>query len=120
MKNILVVEDNEKNMYLMNFLLKKNGYRMIEARSGKKAIELAVKEKPDLIIMDIKLPDIDGLETTKEIRKTKEGSKIPIIAVTSYALPGDEKKALDAGCNRYITKPINPETFIKDIEKQFK
>ena len=120
MKKILIVEDNEKNIYLMNFILKNKGYEVIEARNGKKGIELAAKEKPDLIIMDIKLPDIDGTEATKEIRKTKDGSKVPIVAVTSYALPGDKEKALEVGCNGYITKPINPDTFIKDIEKYFK
>ncbi len=119
MKKILIVEDNEKNMYLMRFILSKKGYNIVEARNGKKGIEMAEKEKPDMIIMDIKLPDIDGLEATKRIRKIKGFEKTPIIAVTSYAMTGDKERALKAGCNGYIKKPINPDTFIKEMEKHF-
>jgi CheY-like chemotaxis protein len=84
---------------------------------GTVGVELAVKEKPDLVIMDIQLPDIDGLEATKRIRASKADSDIPIIALTSYAMAGDREKALAAGCTGYIEKPINPETFISEIEK---
>ncbi len=119
MKKILIVEDNEKNMYLMRFILSKKGYNIVEARNGKKGIEMTEKEKPDMIIMDIKLPDIDGLEATKRIRKIKGFEKTPIIAVTSYAMTGDKERALKAGCNGYIKKPINPDTFIKEMEKGF-
>jgi len=117
MKKILVVEDNEINMYLCCRILKSSGYEVIEARSGEEGVELAIKEKPDLIIMDIQLPGIDGLETTKKIRESKAGNKVPIIALTSYAMAGDRKKALKAGCTGYIEKPINPETFIDEIKK---
>ena len=117
MKKILVVEDNETNLYLIRYMLKKSGYEVIEARDGVSGVELAVKEKPDLIIMDIQLPDINGLEATKRIRTSEAGSDVPIVALTSYAMAGDRDKALDAGCTGYIEKPINPEIFIKEIEK---
>ncbi len=117
MKRILVIEDNETNIYLIGFILKKNGHEVIEARSGEEGVELAVKEKPDLIIMDIQLPGIDGLETTKRIRKLEADRKTPIIALTSYAMTGDREKSLAAGCTGYIEKPINPDTFMGEMEK---
>jgi len=117
MKRILVVEDNETNLYLIKFMLEKNGYEVIEAKDGAVGVELAVKEKPDLILMDILLPGIDGLEATKRIRASEADSEIPIIALTSYAMAGDREKALAAGCTGYIEKPINPETFMAEIEK---
>ena len=117
MKRILVVEDNETNLYLIRFILEKNGYEVIEAREGAVGVELAVKEKPDLILMDIQLPDIDGLEATKRIRASEADGDIPIIALTSFAMAGDREKALAGGCTGYIEKPINPETFIAEIEK---
>lgn len=117
MKKILVVEDNEINMYLCSRILKSSGYEVIEARSGEEGVELTIKEKPDLIIMDIQLPGIDGLEATKKIRESKAVEKIPIIALSSYAMAGDREKALKAGCTGYIEKPINPETFISEIKK---
>ena len=117
MKKILVVEDNQINMYLSCRILKSSGYEVIEARTGEEGVELAIKERPDLIIMDIQLPGIDGLETTKRIRKSKANGEVPIIALTSYAMAGDRKKALKAGCTGYIEKPINPETFIDEIKK---
>jgi CheY-like chemotaxis protein len=80
-------------------------------------VELAVREKPDLILVDIQLPDIDGLEATRRIRASEANGDIPIIALTSYAIPGDERKALAAGCNGYITKPIDVSTFISEIKK---
>ncbi len=117
MKKILVVEDNEVNLYLIRFILEKSGYEVIEAMEGAVGVELAVKEKPDLIIMDLQLPDIDGLEATKRIRASETDAEIPIIALTSFALAGDREKALAAGCTGYIEKPINPDTFIAEIEK---
>jgi len=117
MRRILVVEDNETNMYLIKFMLEKSGYEVIEAREGAAGVELAIKEKPDLIIMDIQLPDIDGLEATKRIRASEANGDIPIIALTSFAMAGDREKALAAGCTVYIEKPINPETFMAEIEK---
>ena len=120
MKKILIVEDNEKNMYLISFILKKNGYEVIEATSGEQGVELAIKEKLDLIIMDLQLPGIDGLEATKRLRASKADGEIPIIALTSYAMIGDKEKALEAGCTGYIEKPINPDTVLSQIEKYLK
>ena len=117
MKRILVVEDNETNLYLIKFILEKNGYEVIEAREGAVSVQLAIKETPDLIIMDIQLPDIDGLEATKRIRASEADGDIIIIALTSFAMAGDREKALAAGCTGYIEKPINPDTFIVEIEK---
>jgi len=117
MKRILVIEDNETNMYLIGFILRKNGHEVIEARTGEEGVELAVKEKPDLVLMDIQLPGIDGLEATRRIRKSEADKKVPIVALTSYAMTGDREKSLAAGCTGYIEKPINPDTFMGEIEK---
>jgi two-component system cell cycle response regulator DivK len=117
MKRILVVEDNEKNMYLVCFILKDNKYDTIKAASGEEGVELAIKEKPDLILMDIQLPGIDGLEATKRIRETESGRKVPIIAITSYAMSGDRKKLLEGGCTGYIEKPINLDVLLSEIKK---
>jgi len=117
MKRILVIEDNEADMYLTRFIFKKCGYEVIEATSGEEGVELAIKERPDLIIMDEKLPGIDGLETAKRIRKSKAEDKFPIIALTAYAMAGDRERALKAGCTGYITKPIDPETFMDELKK---
>jgi two-component system, cell cycle response regulator DivK len=120
MAKILIVEDNTNNMYLISYILKKKGYQIIEADTGEKGVELAIKEKPDLILMDIQLPGIDGLETTKRIRASATNGKVPIIALTSYAMTGDREKALEAGCTGYIEKPINPDTILSEIEKYLK
>lgn len=117
MKKILIVEDNEKNLYLVSFILQKKGYEVVVARNGIAGVKLAVKENPDLILMDIQLPEIDGLEVTKRIRASGAGDEVPIIALTSYAMAGDKKKALEAGCTGYIEKPIDPETFVEEVEK---
>ncbi len=115
MKKILVVEDNEKNMYLICFIIGKMGHLAIQAKSGEEGIELAAGERPDLILMDIQLPGIDGLETTRRIRQSDCSSHIPIIAITSYAMTGDRERLMEAGCNGYIEKPINPETIMGEI-----
>ena len=117
MKKILVVEDNEINMYLCSRILKSSGYEVIEARTGEEGVELTIKEKPDLVLMDIQLPGIDGLEATKRIRQSEAEGEVPIIALTSYAMAGDREEALKAGCTGYIEKPINPDTFMSEIEK---
>ena len=116
MKKVLVVEDNEKNMYLISYILKNNGYGVVEARCGEDGLRLASIEKPDLILMDIQLPDIDGLEVTKRIRCSEGEKKVPIIVITSFAMTGDKEKAVNAGCTGYIEKPINPETVMEEIE----
>jgi len=117
MKRILVVEDNETNIYLISFILRKNGYEVTEARTGEEGVKMAINDKPDLIIMDIQLPGIDGLEATRKIRESEADDTIPIIALTSYAMTGDRERALKAGCTGYIEKPINPDTFISEIKK---
>ena len=117
MKSILVIEDNDTNRYMITFLLNKHGYNVVEARNGKTGVKLAISDKPDLIIMDIQLPDINGLEATRRIRASEANGDIPIIALTSYAMDGDKEKALAAGCSGYIEKPVNPETFIEQINK---
>ncbi len=117
MKRILVVEDNEANMYLIGFILRRSGHEVIETRTGEDGVELALKEKPDLVIMDLQLPGIDGLEATKRIRESEADGELPIVALTSYAMAGDKEKALKAGCTGYIEKPINPETFMAEIEE---
>jgi len=114
-KKILVVEDNEKNMYLISFLIKTMGHQAIQTRTGEEGVELALREQPDLILMDIQLPGIDGLETTRRIRESRSCAAIPIIAITSYAMTGDRERLLAAGCNGYIEKPINPETIMDEI-----
>lgn len=120
MRRILVVEDNDANMYLTSFILKKNDITVIEARSGEEGVRLAVQEKPDIIIMDIQLPGIDGMEAIRQIKALEEVRSIPIVAFTSYAMTGDREKLLQAGCAGYLEKPINPETFMSDITKHFR
>jgi two-component system, cell cycle response regulator DivK len=113
---ILVIEDNEKNMYLATFILEKSGYRVFQARDGKAGIALARQIVPDLILLDIQLPVMDGYAVARELTKNEELGHVPIIAVTSYAMLGDREHALEAGCVGYIEKPINPATFVTEIE----
>jgi len=117
MKKILIVEDNEQNRYLMQYMLEQGGYNIVMAKTGAQAFIMAVREKPDLILMDIQLPDMDGLEVTRRIRASEARSRINIVAVTSFAMTGDREKAFEAGCNGYIEKPINPESFLGEIAK---
>jgi len=116
-KKVLVVEDNEQNLYLMRSILKKMGHQVIEARDGDAGVRRAIEEKPDLILMDIQLPIVDGYEATRRIRAAEETRDIPIIAVTSYAMVGDKEKSLAAGCTGYVEKPIDPLSIMKEIEK---
>jgi len=115
MKKILIIEDNEDNAFLFRSLLSLRDFEVIEATTGLAGIELAKQKVPDLILMDIQLPDINGLEATKQIRIIL-GNSIPILAVTSYAMTGDREKCLASGCNGYIEKPIRPETFLQEID----
>lgn len=114
---ILVIEDNEQNLYLSRFLLEKNGFHVIAARSGPEGIELASRIRPDLIVLDIQLPEMDGYSVARALRQTPALKVVPMVAVTSYAMVGDREKALAAGCNGYIEKPIDPETFVAEIGK---
>jgi two-component system cell cycle response regulator DivK len=112
---ILVIEDNEQNMYLMTFLLEKNGFDVIQAREAEQGIVLAAERKPDLILLDIQLPDMDGYTVAKKLRADPVSAGIPIIAVTSYAMLGDREKSLASGCSAHIEKPIDPDTFLDQI-----
>lgn len=117
MKKVLVIEDNENNLYMLRFILTKLRHTVLEARDGAAGVTLAKQERPDLILMDIQLPVLDGYAATKMIREDPALRTVPIIAVTSYAMVGDREKALEAGCTGYIEKPIDPESFIKEMEK---
>lgn len=114
---ILLIEDNERNRYLTTFLLQKYGYQVIEAVDGKSGIEIASQIKPDLILLDIQLPVMDGYEVARELTRKNGFQQTPIVAVTSYAMVGDKERILAAGCIGYIEKPINPETFVLEIEQ---
>lgn len=119
-KNVMVVEDNEKNRKLMRVVLKAKGYNIIEAATGEEALNLLKNQKPDIILMDIQLPGIDGLTLIKQIKASVITKDIPIIAVTAYAMKGDEQKILDTGCNAYISKPINTQELPLIVEKYIK
>jgi two-component system, cell cycle response regulator DivK len=112
---VLVIEDNEQNLYLVRFLLEKNGFIVHEARDGRNGIILASTLRPDLILLDIQLPVLDGYAVAAELRKDPALRGTPIIAVTSYAMAGDREKALAAGATDYIEKPINPSTFVDQV-----
>lgn len=117
---VLLIEDNEQNRYLFSFILEKNGYRVIVAPDGLEGINKAKEEKPDLILIDIRLPVMDGYEVTRRLRDLTEFKDVPIIALTAYAMEGDREKALQAGCDGYIPKPIIPEEFIKVVNSYLK
>jgi len=108
-KKILVVEDNDRNRRLLKILLQARGYVVVEASSGKEALEYLEAQKPDLILMDIQLPNMDGLTLTKQIKSDEKTKDIPIVAVTAYAMKGDKERILEAGCNAYLSKPINTQ-----------
>ena len=114
---ILIIEDNEQSLYLFTFMLEKHGYEVIQARDGQEGIEKACREKPALILLDIQLPDMDGYEVARRLKEKPESRDIPIVAVTSYAMVGDRERILAAGCAGYIEKPINPETFMTEVEQ---
>src|SRR5512133_3397044 len=111
-KRVLVIEDNEQNLYLVTFILEKHGYAVHAARDGQEGIDSAATLQPDLILLDIQLPKMDGYAVARQLRANAELEGVPIVAVTSYAMAGDRDKALAAGCNGYIEKPINPDTFM--------
>ncbi len=116
-KKVLVIEDNEQNLYLMRFLLERNGFIVIDAKNGVDGIEIASKQIPDMILLDIQLPLMDGYQVAEALRRCDVLRDIPIIAVTSYAMVGDRERALEAGATGYIEKPINPDTLISQLRE---
>jgi len=114
---ILVIEDNEQNLYLVRYLLEQNNHEVFAALDGKSGIEMAATLKPDLILLDIQLPGMDGYAVAHNLRRNPDLADTPIVAVTSYAMQGDREKVMEAGCNGYIEKPIDPDTFVSEIEQ---
>lgn len=112
---ILVIEDNEQNLYLTTFILERHGYEVIAARDGRTGTNLAGQIIPDLILLDIQLPEMDGYAVAKALRSNPALQATPIVAVTSYAMAGDRERILAAGCDGYIEKPINPDTFVAQV-----
>jgi len=116
-KTVLIVEDNELNMKLFNDLLEAHGYITLQTKDGVEALKMARTHRPDLILMDIQLPEVSGLEVTKWLKEDEELRTIPIVAVTAFAMKGDEQKIRDGGCEAYIAKPISVASFISTLER---
>jgi two-component system cell cycle response regulator DivK len=115
-RTILMIEDNEQNQYLVRFLLEHHGYQVVCAADGARGVQLAQELTPLLILLDIQLPAMDGYAVARALRAHAGLRDTPIVAVTSYAMPGDREKALASGCTGYIEKPINPDTFVAELE----
>lgn len=118
-ETILIIEDNEQNLYLMRFLLEKSGFHVLSATTGREGIELALRQKPKAILMDIQLPEMDGYQVLALLKGHEELASIPVIAVTSYAMAGDREKILASGADWYIEKPIDPASFVSDVVRYF-
>lgn len=116
-RSILLIEDNAQNRYLVTFLLEKDGYEVLSVEDGASGIEAARQRVPDLIVLDIQLPKMNGYEVARRLRHDERLRAVPIVAVTSYATPGDREKAMASGCTGYIEKPIEPETFAHAIRQ---
>nr|WP_293950051.1 response regulator [Sneathiella sp.] len=117
MKTVLIVEDNDLNMKLFHDLLEAHGYNTIQTKDGMEALSLAREHTPDLILMDIQLPEVSGLEVTKWIKEDETLKSIPVIAVTAFAMKGDEEKIREGGCEAYIAKPISVENFLNTVKE---
>ncbi len=115
-KTVLIVEDNELNMKLFHDLLEAHGYRTLQARNGFDAMDVARAERPDLILMDIQLPEVSGLEVTKWLKEDDDLRAIPVIAVTAFAMKGDEERIRQGGCEAYISKPISVAKFLETVK----
>ena len=118
-KTVLIVEDNELNMKLFNDLLEAHGYRVLQTREGLSALDIARQPKPDRILMDIQLPEVSGIEVTKWLKEDDELRSIPVVAVTAFAMKGDEQKIREGGCEAYISKPISVASFMSTINGFF-
>jgi two-component system, cell cycle response regulator DivK len=116
-KTVLIVEDNELNMKLFHDLLEAHGYAPVGTRNGIEALELARKHRPDLILMDIQLPEVSGLEVTKRLKDDQDLRHIPVVAVTAFAMKGDEERILAGGCEAYLSKPISVGKFIETVRQ---
>ena len=114
-EKILIVEDNPQNMKVVEMTLRPHGYSLIKATDGEEALKAVSSEEPDLIIMDVQIPKIDGLEVTRKLRQMPAFSHIPIVAVTAYAMRGDKEKAIDAGCDAYLSKPVDTRELPKVV-----
>jgi two-component system cell cycle response regulator DivK len=114
-KTVLIVEDNELNMKLFNDLLEAHGYRTVQTRDGKEAVPLAREHRPDLILMDIQLPEVSGLQVTQWLKEDSALRDIPVIAVTAFAMKGDEEKIRQGGCEAYLSKPISVAKFLETV-----
>ena len=117
MKTVLIVEDNDLNMKLFHDLLDAHGYNTIQTKDGMEALSLAREHSPDLILMDIQLPEVSGLEVTKWIKEDEALKSIPVIAVTAFAMKGDEEKIREGGCEAYVAKPISVENFLNTVKE---
>jgi CheY-like chemotaxis protein len=118
-KTVLLVEDNEDNRFIYATALRHVGYQVIEAVSGTQGIEQARTHRPDLILMDISIPDVDGWEATIVLKADPSTRDIPVIAVTAHVLPGDERRSMEAGCDGYLAKPVSPATLIAEVDRRF-
>ncbi|HSR71181.1 MAG TPA: response regulator [Kiloniellales bacterium] len=116
-KTVLVVEDNELNMKLFHDLLEAHGYNILQTKDGMEALQLAREHHPDLILMDIQLPEVSGLEVTKWIKEDANLKAIPVVAVTAFAMKGDEEKIREGGCEAYIAKPISVTNFLETVQR---
>lgn len=116
-KKVLIVEDNELNMKLFHDLLDAQGYQTLQTREGLEALTIAREERPDLILMDIQLPEISGLEVTKWLKEDEELCSIPVVAVTAFAMKGDEERIRQGGCEAYIAKPISVAKFLETVQR---
>jgi CheY-like chemotaxis protein len=113
---ILVVEDDPQNLYLVKYLLEKSGYEVVVAHDGEEGVAAAKETKPDLVLMDMLLPKMDGYDATRAIRDDDEVGETPVVALTAYSMKGDRAKVIEAGCQGYIPKPLDPSTFVSDVE----
>ncbi|MBN8525479.1 MAG: response regulator [Planctomycetes bacterium] len=120
MTTILLIEDNPQNRYLATYLLQHRGHLVIQAESGTRGLELAAQHMPDLILLDIQLPGMDGHAVARALKQDPALRGIPIVAVTSYAMVGDRERCIEAGAEGYIEKPINPDTFVSEVERHLR